>query len=100
MSIQQIEEAIKGLSRAEIEELRAWIEDYLEDEREAAGALPFVMEGWTPMEGGAPYAGLLTRMGYQVRACTCSDAASGIASEAPYVALPTPQPAETESANN
>ena len=34
MSIQQIEEAIKGLSTAEIEVLRAWIEEYLEDERE------------------------------------------------------------------
>jgi hypothetical protein len=34
MSIQQIEEAIKGLPTDEIEALRAWIEEYLEDERE------------------------------------------------------------------
>jgi hypothetical protein len=34
MSIQQIEEAIKTLSTTEIETLRAWIEDYIEDERE------------------------------------------------------------------
>jgi hypothetical protein len=34
MSIQQIEEAIKGLPTDEIEMLRAWIEEYLEDERE------------------------------------------------------------------
>jgi hypothetical protein len=67
---------------------------------DAAGALPFVMEGWTPEEGSEAYVGLLTRQGYVVRACTCSDAASGIASQASYVALPTPQPAETESANN
>ena len=36
MSIQQIEEAIKGLSTAEVEALRAWIEEYLEDEREVS----------------------------------------------------------------
>ena len=36
MSIQQIEDAIKSLSTAEIEALRAWIEDYLEDEREVS----------------------------------------------------------------
>jgi hypothetical protein len=34
MSIQQIEEAIKGLPTDEIETLRAWLEEYLEDERE------------------------------------------------------------------
>ena len=34
MSIQQIEEAIKELSVDEIAALRAWIEEYLEDERE------------------------------------------------------------------
>lgn len=34
MSIQQIEDAIKTLSTTEIKALRAWIEDYLEDERE------------------------------------------------------------------
>ena len=34
MSIQQIAEAIKELSIDEIAALRAWIEEYLEDERE------------------------------------------------------------------
>jgi len=67
---------------------------------DAAGALPFVMEGWTPQEGTAAYSGTLTRQGYLVRACTCSDAASAIMSQAPYVALPTPAPQPTESANN
>jgi hypothetical protein len=36
MSIQQIEEVIKGLPTEEIEMLRAWIEEYLEDEREVS----------------------------------------------------------------
>lgn len=63
---------------------------------DAAGALPFVMEGWVPVEGNAAYAGLLTRLGYQVRACTCSDAASAILSQAPAVALPTPALQEAE----
>jgi len=67
---------------------------------DAVGALPFVMEGWTPQEGTAAYSGTLTRQGYLVRACTCSDAASAIMSQAPYVALPTPAPQPTESANN
>jgi hypothetical protein len=63
---------------------------------EAAGALPFVMEGWTPENGSVAYAGMLTRLGYQVRACTCSDAASNIFSQAPVVPLPTPVPAPTD----
>ncbi|MCL5429825.1 MAG: LysM peptidoglycan-binding domain-containing protein [Chloroflexi bacterium] len=67
---------------------------------EAAGALPFVMEGWTPMEGGAPYAGLLTRMGYQVRACACSDAASAITSAAAAVPLSAPEVVSTEISSN
>ena len=67
---------------------------------DAAGALPFVMEGWTPQEGAEAYSGLLVREGHIVRACTCSDAASGIASQAPYVPLPTPQINATESTNN
>jgi hypothetical protein len=33
MSIQQLEEAIKELPTDEIETLRAWIDEYLEDER-------------------------------------------------------------------
>jgi len=67
---------------------------------EAAGALPFVMEDWTAQEGPDAYSGLLVRQGYLVRACTCSDEASAIVSQAPFVALPTPQVDETESANN
>ncbi|MCW5875128.1 MAG: LysM peptidoglycan-binding domain-containing protein [Anaerolineales bacterium] len=57
---------------------------------EAAGTLPFVMEGWVPSEGNAAYSGTLTRLGHVVRACTCSDAASSIISRAPVVAFPTP----------
>jgi hypothetical protein len=34
MSIQEIEKAIQGMSRQEVEELQGWIQDYLEDERE------------------------------------------------------------------
>ncbi|HTR40924.1 MAG TPA: hypothetical protein VMH87_04860 [Pseudomonadales bacterium] len=33
-SVQEIEAALPRLSRAEIEEIRAWIDDYLEDELE------------------------------------------------------------------
>ena len=33
-SVQEIEAAIPRLSRAEIEELRAWIDDFLEDQLE------------------------------------------------------------------
>ncbi|MEX2161237.1 MAG: LysM peptidoglycan-binding domain-containing protein [Anaerolineales bacterium] len=63
---------------------------------EAAGTLPFVMEGWIPQEGSAAYTGLLSRQGYVIRACVgCSNAASAITSQAPVVALPTPQPAPT-----
>ncbi|MCW5876291.1 MAG: LysM peptidoglycan-binding domain-containing protein [Anaerolineales bacterium] len=62
---------------------------------DAAGALPFVMEGWTPVEGRAAYEGTLTRQGHIIRACTCSDAASSLYSQAPAVALPTPVPEDT-----
>jgi LasA protease len=61
----------------------------------AAGALPFVMEGWTPIEGDTEYMGTLIRQGHQVRACRCSDAAASIYSQAPVVALPTPAIAPT-----
>ncbi|MEX2143528.1 MAG: LysM peptidoglycan-binding domain-containing protein [Anaerolineales bacterium] len=67
---------------------------------DAAGALPFVMEGWTPEEGATAYSGTLTRQGHIIRACTCSDAASAIVSQAPFVALPTPALQATESAND
>lgn len=67
---------------------------------EAAGALPFVMEGWLPHEAGAPYIGTLTRLGYQVRACTCSDAASAITSASAAVPRPTPQFQATEITSN
>ena len=33
-TVQEIEAAIPGLSRAEVEQLRAWLEDYLEDQLE------------------------------------------------------------------
>jgi hypothetical protein len=33
-TVQEIEAAIPRLSRAELEELRAWFEDYLEDQLE------------------------------------------------------------------
>jgi LasA protease len=57
---------------------------------EAAGAVPFVMEGWTPFEGRVAYQGTLTRLGYVVTACTCSDQGSSLTSQAQPVALPTP----------
>lgn len=68
---------------------------------EAAGALPFVMEGWTPNEGSAAYIGTLTRLGHIITACTCSDASSGVVSQAAFVNFPTPVvvPEETEAAN-
>ncbi|MBX3005146.1 MAG: LysM peptidoglycan-binding domain-containing protein [Anaerolineales bacterium] len=69
---------------------------------EAAGALPFVMEGWTAGEGsGGSYTGTLTRLGQVVRACTCSDAASSIVSRAAIVPFPTLQmlPSETAAPN-
>ncbi len=67
---------------------------------EAAGAVPFVMEGWTPIEGGAPYVGTLTSLGHTVRACTCSDAASAITSAQAAVPLPTPEVQATEVTSN
>jgi len=67
---------------------------------EAAGSIPFVMEGWVPQEAGAPYGGTLTRLGYQVRACICSDAASAITSAAAAVPLPTPEIQSTEITSN
>lgn len=66
---------------------------------EAAGALPFVMEGWVPAEGDAPYRGTLSRLGHTIVACTCSDAGSAIVSQAAFVALPTPEPEPTEVAS-
>lgn len=33
-SVQEIEEVLPKLSRAEIEEIRAWIDDFLEDQME------------------------------------------------------------------
>ncbi|MGH2583267.1 MAG: peptidoglycan DD-metalloendopeptidase family protein [Anaerolineales bacterium] len=56
----------------------------------AAGALPFVMEGWAPAEGLAVYLGTLTKLGHLVTACTCSDAGTGMISQAAYVPIPTP----------
>jgi hypothetical protein len=34
MSVQEIESAIHRLSRPEVEQLRAWLDDYLEDQLE------------------------------------------------------------------
>jgi hypothetical protein len=67
---------------------------------EAAGALPFVMEGWAPAEGGAPYIGTLNRLGHVIRACTCSDASSSIVSQAAVVAFPTPVILPSEQVGN
>jgi hypothetical protein len=41
----------------------------------ADGAIPFVIDGWKPHNGSAPYKGTLTRMGYTI---TASDVASYI----------------------
>ncbi len=64
----------------------------------AAGALPFVMEGWVPSDGPAPYEGTLARLGYFIYACTCSDAGSAVVSQAAIVPLPTPEPEATSEA--
>lgn len=63
---------------------------------EAAGALPFVMEGWTAAEGDGPYLGTLSQLGHYIVACTCSDASSAVYSYADYVPLPTPAIGPTE----
>jgi murein DD-endopeptidase MepM/ murein hydrolase activator NlpD len=44
----------------------------------AAGPIPFVMGGWTPAYGGAPYQGSLTKGSKVVEACVCSTAANRI----------------------
>jgi LysM repeat protein len=49
----------------------------------AAGALPFVMDGWVTAYGSAPYEGTLTRGSSIVPACTCSSAANRILYEFP-----------------
>ena len=49
----------------------------------ADSILPFVMEGWVPQNGSAPYRGTLTRLTQQVVACDCSNQASFIESEPP-----------------
>lgn len=56
----------------------------------AAGALAFVMEGWQPHEGEQVYLGTLTRPGFTVVACTCSDRGTAISSHAEPVPFPTP----------
>ncbi len=48
----------------------------------AAGALPFVMEGWVPYEGDVIYAGTLVRFERIVSACVCSTQETFIQSEA------------------
>ena len=49
----------------------------------ADSILPFVMEGWVPKNGSAPYRGTLTRLTRLVVACDCSNQASFIQSEPP-----------------
>jgi phage tail protein X len=49
----------------------------------ADGPIPFVMDGWVPKAGAAPYEGTLTRGSRVVRACTCSDALTRIVYEFP-----------------
>lgn len=56
----------------------------------ATGALPFVMEGWTPQAGTTAYAGTLTRFDSTITACTCSDQDSAVRSTAEVVPFPTP----------
>jgi hypothetical protein len=67
---------------------------------EAAGALPFVMEGWTPDEGEAAYVGSLSKQGHFIVACTCSDAGSGVISQAEFIPFPTPNFESTEITEN
>jgi murein DD-endopeptidase MepM/ murein hydrolase activator NlpD len=49
----------------------------------AAGALPFVMDGWVAAYGAAAYEGTLTRGSSVVPACTCSSAENRILYEFP-----------------
>jgi murein DD-endopeptidase MepM/ murein hydrolase activator NlpD len=44
----------------------------------APGVVPFVLGGWTPVRGEAPYQGRMTRLGAWVEACTCSTAANKV----------------------
>ncbi|MBW8011401.1 MAG: LysM peptidoglycan-binding domain-containing protein [Chloroflexi bacterium] len=48
----------------------------------AAGALPFVLEGWVTQGGEDPYEGSLTRFGRTVHACECSLQENQLASTA------------------
>jgi murein DD-endopeptidase MepM/ murein hydrolase activator NlpD len=56
----------------------------------AAGALPFVMENWTPFAGLTEYEGTLQSLGRTITACTCSDHNTAISSTAEPVPYPTP----------
>jgi hypothetical protein len=49
----------------------------------AAGAIPFVMDGWVAAYGAAAYDGTLTRGSTVVPACTCSSAENRILYEFP-----------------
>ena len=57
----------------------------------AAGANPFVMEGWEPHEGTDIYLGSLTKQGQSIIACVCSDANSFVVSRAAPVELAIPE---------
>jgi LysM repeat protein len=43
-----------------------------------APAAPFVLGGWLPVRGDAPYQGRMTRIGAWIEACTCSTAANRV----------------------
>jgi hypothetical protein len=47
----------------------------------ASSVLPFVMNGWIPVEGNRPYEGYLVRGSQTVRASTLSDTLSHIPSQ-------------------
>lgn len=49
----------------------------------ADGVLPFVMDGWIPHNGSAPYQGTLTRLSQTVVACVCSNQKSFIQAGGP-----------------
>jgi hypothetical protein len=44
----------------------------------ADSVLPFVMEGWVPKDGSAPYEGTLTRFERTVTACVCASQETNI----------------------
>lgn len=47
----------------------------------ADSPIPFDLDGWVPHDGNREYTGTLTRNGFLVKACDCSDSASRIQSD-------------------